>query len=715
MKIRVLILFLLLITLPLSFCGSGGEASSEKEKTGKLKGKSFNVLLITIDTLRFDRIGVYSDKYVKTPNLDKFASESFVFTRGFAHNPVTLPSHTNILTGTTPLYHGISDNSGFVLEDRFLTITEVLKDNDYETGAFIGAFPLDSRFGLNQGFDIYDDNYGSHNNLELFFVERKAEDVLKPAKKWINSREGKWFSWIHLFDPHQPYLPPDPYKSEYPEDFYSGEVAYVDAELGKFFNFLRQSGEFEKTIIILTADHGEALGEKGEETHSYFAYNNTIHIPYIIYVPGTSGRKINRNVSHIDIFPSICDLTGIDIPDHIQGRSLLPLIRKDKIKEKYIYFESLSPYLNRGWAPLTGFIYGEDKFIDLPIREFYDLGVDLKENNNIITEKNGGNLKYKLDKLKKNLTSKDKPERSDSLDSETQKKLKSLGYFTGSSSKKKKVFSKKDDLKTLLPLQRLMYEALSSFQKGKAESAIKDLKSILDKTPGYILIYSHLAKIYRETGRIDLALDILDKGLKNNPGDPSLLSKLGIFLVEANRADKAIDILEQCIKIRSSDPENFNYLGVAYYKSRKFDKALLNYKKALELDDNYAPVLNNIGSMYLTLYQGNRDERAYSFAMDNFNKALKIDGKLHSAFNGRGAAKYFKGDYEGAISDWKNAIESKPDFIDPYFSVGITYMVKMKDKRKAYEYFTLCKKRVYKKLPQKEQQRLNRLIDQTGY
>lgn len=715
MRCKKVFFLILLLALLLSFCGGGDKRTSEKKRTTIKKGKNYNVLLITIDTLRFDRIGVYSDKYVKTPNLDKFALESFVFTRGFAHNPVTLPSHTNILTGTTPLYHGISDNSGFFLEERFLTIAELLKDNGYETGAFIGAFPLDSRFGLNQGFDLYDDNYGSHNDLELFFVERKTEEVLAPAKKWITEREGKWFSWVHLFDPHQPYLPPAPYKNEYPEDLYSGEVAYVDAELGKFFDFLRQRGNLKNTIIILTGDHGEALGEKGEKTHSYFAYNNTIHIPYIVYIPDTSGRKISDNVSHIDIFPSICELAGIDIPDHIQGESLLPLMRGEGTKGDYIYFESLSPYLNRGWAPLRGFIRGKDKFINLPLREFYDLGNDLKENNNIIVEKNSGNLKYELDKLIKNLTNKEKMERSDSLDIETQKKLKSLGYFTGTSSKKKEVFTEKDDLKTLLPLQMKMFKALNSYQKGEAEKAIKDLKSIINKTPGYLLVYSHLAKIYRETGRTGLAINILDEGLKNNPGNPSLLSKLGIFLAESDKVEKAVEILEQCIKMRSSDPENFNYLGVAYYKSRKFEKALMNYRKALELDNNYAPVFNNIGSLYLTLYRGNRDERGYALAMENFNKALEIDPKLYSAYNGRGAAKFFKEDYEGAISDWKNAIESKPDFIDPYFSIGIAYMVKLKNKQKAFEYLNLCKKKFYGKLPAQEQQRLDRLIMQTGY
>ncbi len=692
----------------LNFCGGDGVASGSKNTV--VKNGDYNVLLITIDTLRFDRLGIYSDKYVKTPNIDKLSERSFRFTRGFAHNPVTLPSHTNIITGTTPLFHGISDNSGFALEDRFLTIAEHLKSNKYKTGAFIGAFPLDSRFGLDQGFDTYDDNYGTHNDLELFFVERKAEKVIEPALRWIRKTEGKWFCWVHLFDPHQPYLPPSPYDMEYSHDLYSGEVAYTDASLGRLFDSLKASGEYENTMIIITGDHGEALGEKGEKTHSYFAYNNTIHIPYIIMIPGSAGGEIDENVAHIDIFPTICDVLDIDIPDHVQGESLIGVMNGKSKKNKYIYFESLTPYLNRDWAPLRGFIQGDNKFIDQPIREFYKLSDDMSEEKNLIASKNGGNLKYELNKLISGLTNKDKLERAGSLDPETQKKLKSLGYFSGTSKKKKKVYTEKDDLKTLLPLQSKMLEALTLHQNGATQDAIRMLREIIDVSPGYAIIYTHLAKIYKENGRTDLSVSILETGLEKNPGEPFLLSKLGIFLVENREHKRAIDILEQSIILMKHDPESFNYLGVAYYKNGNFEKAIENYKKSLELDNNYASVFNNIGSLYLSHFQSSKDRRSYDNAIVNFNKAIEIDGRLYSALNGRGAAKYFNGDYSGAISDWKKAISVKSDFIDPYFSIGIAYLMKLGDKGSAYEYFKLCKDKFYDRLPEKEKERLERLL-----
>jgi arylsulfatase A-like enzyme/Flp pilus assembly protein TadD len=702
----------LFVCLAISFCKPGNTSRNGTfVKPGK--GKDYHIILITIDTLRFDRISVNSYEYVKTPNIDKLASKSLVFKRAFAHNPVTLPSHINIITGTTPLYHGISDNSGFRLDDRFLTLAEYLKGKGYKTGAFIGAFPLDSRFGLSQGFDEYDDNYGTHNSLKLFFVERQANKVIEPALDWISNQPDtvKWFTWIHLFDPHQPYFPPAPYDKEYANDPYSGEAAYVDEQLGILFDFLEEKQLIGKTIIVFTADHGEALGEKGEQSHSYFAYNNTIHVPLIVYVPGMQPGIVSENASHMDIFPTICDIFDFEIPQHLQGESLLPISQGEKREKSQIYFESLTPYLNRGWAPLRGFIDGNLKFIDLPIKEVYDLGQDMEENQNLAESHNISKLKGKLKKLMKGLEGENKIKREEKLDPQLQEKMKSLGYISESTSSKKKVFTKEDDLKTLLPLHNEMLNALNDYQTGNVSEAITSLQSIVGKSPHFILVYNHLANIYKETGQIDKSVQILKKGLSSNPKNTSLLSKLGIVLVDTNQKQEAIEILKKCVEIESGDPENFNYLGVAYYRTGNFQLALENYQKALELDGNYASVFNNIGSLYLSVYLGRKDERAYEAALQNFNKAIEIDPSLSTAFNGRGAAYKFKNRIPEAIEDWKKSIELKPDYIEPYFNVGISYL-QTGDKSSAMVYFNMCKQRFYHILPDPEKQRLERLLNE---
>lgn len=714
----------------------GGEAKgthapqNTKAQQLKVHGKDFNILLITLDTLRVDRLSVYSDKYVKTPNIDRLAGKSFIFTRAFSHNPVTLPAHTNILTGTTPRFHGISDNTGFRLEERFLTIARYLKQVGYSTGAFIGAFPLDSRFGLDRGFDVYDDQYGTHNQLEFFFVERPAQKVIEPAIQWISQQraspgKNKWFAWVHLFDPHQPYLPPSPYNKEYRHDLYSGEVAYVDASLKALFDFLENNGLMEDTVIVLTGDHGEALGEKGEETHSYFAYNNTILIPLLLYIPGTvpgeKGIKIHENVCHADIFPTICHILNLDIPRHLQGESLLPLIENhlkgnpgDR-KPRLIYFESLTAYLNRGWAPLRGFIRGDIKFIDLPLTEVYNIKEDSDENHNIAADSNIKQLKRDLVKLKNDLKGKNMMQRSQSISPEERKKLETLGYISGSPSDRPRVFTEADDLKTMLPLQSRMLTAVANYRSRGANQAITQLKAIIEESPGFVLVYRHLATIYKDTGQVQKAIEILEYGLKKNPGNTELMSKLGIMLTEAQQPDKAIEILNICIKKNPYDPENFNFLGVAYYKKGNAAKAMENYRKALELDNNYASVFNNMGSVYLAVYLGSKkkNEGVYQLAMENFNRALEIDPRLFAAYNGRGAAYKFKNQEKKAIAEWEKAIEINPDYIDAYFNIGISYL-HIGDKAAALKHLLLCKQRLGAKLPAKDRQQLDRLIAQAS-
>ncbi len=713
--------------------GSGAGADKKnhappntKAQQFNIPGKDFNILLITLDTVRADRIGVYSDKYVKTPNIDRLAGKSFIFTRAFSHNPVTLPAHTNILTGTTPRYHGISDNTGFRLEGRFLTIAQYLKQAGYRTGAFIGAFPLDSRFGLDRGFDVYDDRYGTHNQLEFFFVERPAQKVIEPAVRWISQQspgpgKHKWFAWVHLFDPHQPYLPPSPYDKEYRHDLYSGDMAYVDASLKVLFDFLENNGLMEDTVIVVTGDHGEALGEKGEETHSYFAYNNTILIPLLLYIPGTvpgeKGIRIQENVCHADIFPTICHILNLEIPRHLQGESLLPVIENhlkgnagDR-KPRDIYFESLTAYLNRGWAPLRGFIRGDIKFIDLPVTEVYNIKDDSAENHNIAAGANIKQLNRDLEKLANDLKGKNMIERSQRISPGERKKLETLGYISGTPSDRPRVFTKADDLKTMLPLQNRMLTAVANYRTRGDRETIPQLRAVIEESPGFVLVYRHMATIYKDTGQVEKAIEILEYGLKKNPGNTDLMSNLGIMLAEARQPDKAIELLNICIEKNPFDPENFNFLGVAYYKKGNAAKAMENYRKALELDNNYASVFNNIGSLYLAVYLGSKkkDEGVYRLAMENFNRALEIDPRLFAAYNGRGAAYRFKNQEKKAIADWEKAIEINPDYIDAYFNIGISYL-QLGDKAAALKHLLLCKQRLADKLPVKDRQQLDRLI-----
>ncbi len=614
------------------------------------KQKDYNVLLITVDTLRYDRISHHTDVHVQTPHMDQLAAKSLVYHRAFAHNPVTLPSHTNIMTGTTPLFHGISGNQGFKLEDRFITLAELFKEAGYATGAFVAAFPLDSRFGLDQGFDLYDDNYGVQKPYSLYFAQRRANEVLDPAMGWISKQSGKWFGWVHLFDPHEPYDPPAPYDQQYPDDPYSGEAAYTDTQLGVLFDYLEDAGRMSDTIVILTADHGEALGDKGEISHSFFAYNSVIHVPLIIYVPGQEPAAVYENASHVDIFPTLCDALGMKTPKHVQGESLLPLARGKGRTRTPIYFESMTPHLTAGWAPLRGFIRGDMKFIDLPIKEVYDLKRDMAEESNLAPKSDVPKLEKDLKKLQKNFEGKGVSQSLDDVEEDMIKKMRTLGYISAGKPSTQKKYGPRDDLKNLLPIQIKMLHTITDFREGRHDQALKNLQEIISDRPDYLPAYSHMSNLFYSIGIKEQAVKSLRDGLRANRDSLYLQSRLGLMLVEVQQYDEAIGLLKKCIAKENTNPDYFLYMGVAQQKSGHFDLALTNYQEALKLDKSNALVYNNMGSVHLMYFLRYRDLNEYNQAVANFNNALAFNPFLQAAINGKDAAEKFKAQMEQSKS-----------------------------------------------------------------
>jgi arylsulfatase A-like enzyme len=325
------------------------------------RGGDQNVLLITIDTLRADALGIYGGR-AATPHLDNLARDGARFTFAHAHSVVTLPSHTTILTGRYPFDHGVRDNSGYRAADDLETIAELAQRAGRPTGAFVGAFPLDRRFGLAQGFDKYDDvgGRGAAEN-DFSFSERPANEVVAAARSWIDAQSSPWLAWVHVFDPHAPYAPPAPFRETYDAAKggpYAGEVAFVDQAIGPLLDALRASPR--TTSVIVTADHGEGLGEHGEATHGTFAYETTLRVPLILSQvggdrAGERGTVIDRPVRHVDIVPTIADLIGLPVNPQWPGRSLAATGATDD-QAQAAYFEAMTPLLTRGWAPLCGVI-----------------------------------------------------------------------------------------------------------------------------------------------------------------------------------------------------------------------------------------------------------------------------------------------------------------------------------------------------------------------
>jgi len=645
-----------------------------------------NVLLISIDTIRPDRLSCYSSKYLQTPRIEALAESGAVFDRAFAHNPTTLPSHANILLGTTPLAHGVHENSKFKVNDEFLTLAEFLKERGYSTGAFIGAFPLDSRFGLSQGFDIYDESYPSRGSNTFTFQERKASQVIQSVLNWLEKQNSQWFCFIHLWDPHAPYSPPEPFNEKFKKDPYSGEVAYVDSELGKLFDYLESHNLLENTLIVLTGDHGEALGDHGEITHGFFAYNSTLWVPLIIVSPGIRTEHVDEYVSHIDIFPTVCDVLGIEKPPFLQGISLLPLMKGERIKKRVIYFESLDAYYNMGWAPLHGFIEEKRKFIDSPLPEYYSLEDDFNEEKNLAQDIDLAEQKKKIREVMDGLSSPSQMKSARNPDSETVRKLRSLGYISSRATQLKESYGPEDDLKTLLPFMRKHDAAMKFLELGRVPEAVKLLNDIINDREDFTKAYVHLSNVYQLQGLGEEALAVMEKGYTNNPEDYGIISAYGLFLVKEGKLDRGIEFLQKALEIIDYDPDVWTHLGIAYSQKGEVQKAMDSYGKALSLDDTDALIYNNLGLLHFSIFGRTKNVQEQTRALESYRKAIELDPDLASAYNGLAGVYHTAGQIDTAISLWEKALELEPDYDFPIYNLGVAYFEKG-NKTQALKYF----------------------------
>jgi pentatricopeptide repeat protein len=671
-----------------------------------------NLLLITIDTLRTDRLSCYSSEHVKTPNIDSLAAKSVVFNRAFAHTSTTLPSHTNILLGMIPPFHGVHDNLNFRVKDDYLTLAEHLKKEGYSTGAFVGAFPLKSLYGLDQGFDIYDDEFGLTEDGKQA-SERPAEIVIDNALRYLDQTSSPWFLWIHCYDPHDPYEPPQPFATEYKTSPYDGEVAYVDFALKKLFGYLEIQGLFGKTMIVLTGDHGESLGEHGEKTHSFFAYNSTIWIPLLIHVPGIKSQTIPQNVSHIDLFPTVCSALKIETPPNLAGVVLLPLKKKSQMG-RTIYFESLLPFYNMGWAPIRGIIQDKSKFVDSPLHEFYDLEKDFDELKNLSHEKKTDLYRKQLVQILQNQGSGDKGKTNQLIDRDALNRLKSLGYVGDYLGETKKSFGPADDVKELLPFYNKTQDALDLLHEaGKVEEATILLKEVITETKRYPLAFINLAKIYKDQNRLSDAIQVLRLGSESIPESFQLYSTLIEYLFEANQWNEIIAVFQRMSFERSAfDPIIWNLVGTAYANIGDFDNALMCCERAVSIDETYPVSYNNLGWIHFTVFNLSTNPSNLEKALLYYQKAIELDSKISAAHNGIGLIFMYKQNYDQAIYHLETALKLQSDLESVLYNLGMANL-KAGYKASALSFFNRFKlTQSYKYLPSSDKAKLEDLIRQ---
>jgi arylsulfatase A-like enzyme/predicted Zn-dependent protease len=593
------------------------------------QGRDFNVIVITLDTTRADRLPSYGCRDLETPTLDAFAARGVRFERCYCQTPLTLPSHTTLFTGTLPLFHGIRDNGGFFVPEKLKTMAELFKDKGYETGAFIAAYVLDSKWGLNQGFDTYFDKFdlSKFKRISLGTVQRPANEVLDEALPWFEERKDKrFFAWLHLYDPHSPYEPPPPYDKLYANRPYLGEIAFADSQIQRLWQFLETSGLLEKTFIVFAGDHGESLGEHEEQSHGFFVYQAAIHVPLIIVTPfpRVQGVIAPDVATLADVLPTVCDMAGLPIPAEVQGESLLPAFFGRRLEGSPLaYSETYYPRFHYGWSDLKAVQDGRYKLILAPVPELYDVVADPGEAKNLVYLQRkvyeslntraeafiarAGQNAYETDYSK--------------VDEETREKLVALGYV-GSFADPAKLAGKKlaNPTEKIGVFNRLS-QAREMGMNGQPEEAIAVIKDIIETDPDIVDAYFSVGNILFQERKFEEAIGYFSQVLGRKPDDSFAAINIALAYEGMEKYDDAEKFLLDYIAKGFTDSQFYFMLGNMNFLQKKYDQAIPYFEKCLSTNADSAGSYNMLAA--IDIIKGDLDR-----AEQNLGQALRINPQL---------------------------------------------------------------------------------------
>lgn len=673
------------------------------------KGPGINVILISVDTLRPDRLGCYGYARGTSPNIDRLAREGITFEDAISSAPLTLPSHASILTGLYPISHGIRDNGTFSLRPDFVTLAEVFKGAGYRTAAFIGAFVMDSRYGLDQGFDVYDDDLTGGRQLSAFgYSERTADAVTGTASAWLEGAEEPFFAFLHYYDPHTPYEAPAEYRNRHTLRSYDAEIAFTDFEIGRFLACLERLGLTERTLIVFVSDHGEGLGQHGEATHGYLVYEPTLRVPFVMRFPEESGlagaaergSRIGFPVRLIDLMPTVLDAAGLETEAAMDGRSLLPLVRGESLAPEFCYFETFYPHFAYRWSPLRGVRFNEWKYILAPEEEMYNIKEDRAESNNLMAQR--GEMAAELSKALKEflrLEAEAGTAAGTEMSAEEVRRLSALGYISRSHSE----LPDPDDMTGANPVRMMRYidefmaPGEDAYNKGDLETALEQFTRLarvdpgnpeahlhcgrvlldmgaldeaaaayrraLDIDPTSSTAYFHLGNIAQGQGHLGEALGQYEDALRLMPGSPEALANIGSIMVERGMADSAVVLLESALEVDPVNEIALINLGIAYLRLKMHDEALAAFLKLLDLNPHHTKALVNCGALYVA--RGDADSMVYYF-----KAAVESDpDDPHALFN-LGSAYRRKEMMTEAGECYEKVVEMQPDNVLALFGLA---------------------------------------------
>jgi len=641
--------------------GAAGCSRERREVRGE---PGASVILITVDTLRADAIGAYGRKDALTPWMDRLAAGGVRFDAAHAHNVTTLPSHANILSGRYPFDHGVRDNAGFRFPPRVDTLATLLAARGYRTGAFVSGFPLASRFGLGRGFEVYDDAFvGARTRAAFRLEERPGPETVARAREWIAAQGGQpFFCWVHVFEPHYPYEPGEPFASRFARDPYHGEVAAADAALAPLLEPVLAAGAGGRTLVVLTADHGESLGEHGEATHGILAYEATLRVPLVLYQPRLlAPRVVEAPVRHVDVLPTVLDALALPVPDGLAGSSLLPVAAGLAAPPATSYFEALSGWLNRGWAPLHGVLHDRAKYVDLPIPELYSLAEDPAEVRNLAA-KRPAELEAMRARLAP-LRAADRGAAPQPVSTEVRERLKSLGYVGAAPGPPKAVYTEADDPKRLIELDRLLEEVESLYAQGNVKAALERCRELVARRPGMPISLLHLAHLEREAGDVAAGVSTLERALALAPGDTTTLSLLGAYLTQAGRPKDAVALLSGPARASDPDPEVLRSLALALARLSRGGEAVAALTRALAVDPQNVQLLVDLGTVRLMAGEP-------AAAREAFSRALARNPDVARAHSSLGFLDAQAGAVAPSLDHWRRALALDPRECEPLLALA---------------------------------------------
>jgi choline-sulfatase len=655
-----------------------------------------NLLLVSIDTLRADHLGSYGYAAAQTPRLDALARGGLRFERAMTVTPLTLPAHSSLMTGTFPTYHGVRDNGGFYLSGDQVTLATVLRGRGFRTGGFVGAFVLDRRWGIAQGFERFFDDFNLDDFKETFSMDairRPGAQVVDEALKWIRIDEKRpFFAWVHLYDPHSPYQAPEPYPSRFPRTVsgaYDAGIAYADAQVGRLLDALDLDRRLDETIVVVVGDHGEMLGEHGEQTHGFFIYDAVLHVPLIVSGPGVPARAIPDQVRIVDVMPTVLDLLKLATPSVVQGVSLMPLVGGKRLN-LIAYSECFYPRYHYGWSELRAVQDGRLKYIRAPSPELYDLGTDPREAENRarVDATRLQSLDRALDDFQTHTASAEAARGPRTIDAETEERLAALGYVE-SASRRSLEDRPRSDPKDKIDLYRLLKKAGGFYSEGSTDEAIATVGEALARDPeiveAYVLLGSFLRKsgrldeaiaayrqalvrdgeheralvalavAYKDSGRLDEARVGLERARKIDPRSSSVLWHLADLFMLKGDPRRAEEVIREALAYKVDEHRFLLKLGETQIQAKRFDEAEKSLKAALEKRPGLATAHFNLGLVY-------EETGRFDDAIASYKAEVESNAHAYRASFNLAKLLQERGQNAEALAYFRKTVQMQPEF-----------------------------------------------------